>query len=349
VVPSGLASAATAASFGDVLSLDGLDESSVACFPVQVCVAEAAPMLIFSDEPEAPTSDGILYADELGAGAYRAYVYHVNAGTNLRKFPVVLLNQGTTTVHATLTAVGLAGPSQDYVDVGKQAAVRWYSSHGTTTTIDVPAGARVLLDSDLDGLEAATNELVHGIFDFALDGPAKLSVVSLDATEDAITATAGLSLLANTGQHTRGSFPGAALEIESMSPLDGAGVRRLRLGGNVTDATLTGTDYVDDGMAVTLEGNYGVSYAVKIALATGVDSALLLSPQGGDWGGAGFDVAGAGAASTPGVLPASQDSLGTQTDAIVVATFSGVDEGALDLLSAGGSNLPVDLLVVPVP
>ena len=348
-VPAGLASAASSASFGDVVSLDGLDESSVGCFPVRVCVAKAAPTLLFSDEPESPSADGVLYADELGAGAYRAYVYHVNAGTNLRKFPVVLLNQGATTVHATLTAVGLAGPSQDYVDVGKQAAVRWYMSQGTTTTVDVPAGERVLLDADLDGLQAATSELVHAILDFSLDGPAKISVVSLDATEDATTATAGLSLLANTGQHTRGSFPGAALEIESIAPLDSSGARRLRMGGDVTDATLTGTDYVDNGMAVTLEGNYGVSYAVKVSFATAIDSAILLSPQGGDWGGAGFDVAGSSAASTPGVLPASQDSLGTQTDAIAVATFSGVPSGTIDFLSAGGSDLPVDVLVVPSP
>jgi hypothetical protein len=345
-VPMGLVTSLSSASLGDIVALDGLDDSSLPCFSVRVCVASEAPTLIFSDEPESPASDGVLYADALSAGAYRAYVYHTNAGAGLRKFPVVMLNPGTTTVRATITAVGIAGPSQDYVDVGKQAALRWYMSQGGTTTVDVPAGTRVLLDSDLDAVQASTNELAHAIIDFSIDGPVKLSVVSVEASEDATTVTAGLSLLPNTGQHVRGSFAGADLEIESIAPLDGAGARHLRLGGNVTDASLTGNDYVDN-MSVTLDGNYGVAYALRLGFATGVGSAVVLSPQGGAWGGAGAVVTGP--TPTPSVLPVSQDSLGTQTDAIVVGSFAGASSASLELLSAGGSSLPVDVVTLPLP
>jgi hypothetical protein len=346
-VPSPLATAAAAASFGDVISLSGLDEASLPCFPVRVCVASGAPTLVFSDEPESPSSDGILYADTLTVGAYRAYVYHTNAGTGLRKFPVVLLNQGTATVHAVIRAVGIAGPSQDYVDVGKQAALRWYISQGTTTTVDVPAGTRVLLDADLDAVQAATNELAHAIIDFTVDGPVKLSVVSVLASEDATVVTATLPLLTNTGQHMRGSFPGAALEIEPLAPVDGTGARRLRMGGNVTDASLTGVDVVDGNAAVTLDGNYGLSYAMNLAFSAG--SAILLSPQGGAWGGAGSVLTGGSVSAGPGVLPAAQDSLGTQTDAIFLATFAAGVSSGVDFLSAGGSSLPVDVVTVPLP
>jgi hypothetical protein len=346
-VPSPLATSAAAASFGDVISLSGLDESSLPCFPVRVCVALGAPTLVFSDEPESPSSDGILYADALGVGSYRAYVYHTNAGTGLRKFPVVLLNQGSATVHATVTAVGVAGPSQDYVDVGKQAALRWYMSHGTTTTVDVPAGMRVLLDADLDAVQAATNELAHAIIDFSVDGPVKLSVVTVLASEDATVLTATLPLLANTGQHMRGSFPGAALEIEPLAPIDGTGARRVRMGGDVCDTSLTGNDGVDGNTAVALDGNYGVSYAMNLAFSAG--SAVLLSPQGGAWGGAGSALTGASVSAGPGVLPAAQDSLGTQTDAIFLAAFAAGASSGVDFLSAGGSSLPVDVVTVPLP
>ena len=339
-VPSSLASAAQGASFGSIVSLGGLDDSSLPCFPVRVCVASDAPTLLFSDDPESPSADGVLYADSLVTGNYRAYVYHTNAGTGLRKFPVVLLNQGTSTVHATVTASGIAGPSQDYIDVGKQALVRWLESQGTTTTVAIPAGQRVLLSADLDAAHASTNDLAHAIIDFSVDGPVKMSVVSVVSTEDATVVTAGLTLLADDGVHARGSFPGAALEIESIGAIDGAGARHLRLGGNVTDATLVGHDYVD-GTSVTLDGNYGVSYAFTLAFASSAPSAVLLSPQGGDWGGAALT------ASTSSVLPASQDALGTQTDAIAVGAFAGGASLSFTLLSAGGSNLPVDLVTAP--
>jgi hypothetical protein len=344
-VPATLASSASSASFGDVISLRGLDDPTLPCFPVRVCVANGAPTLIFSDEPESPSSDGVLYADMLGAGAFRAYVYHSNAGTGLRKFPVVLLNQGTTTVHATITAAGVAGPSQDYIDVGKQAVLRWYMSHGTTTTVDVPAGARVLLDADLDAVHAATNELAHAIIDFSIDGPVKLSVVSVGASEDATTVTSGLVLLPNTAAHTRGSFPGAALEIESIAPIDASGARHLRMGDDVTDAKLTGHDYVDN-TSVSLGGNYGVSYALRLGFAAGTGSAVLLSPQGGAWGGGGSITSGT-TTTAPGVLPSSQDSLATQTDAIMLGSFAAA--GTVAFVSAGGSSLPVDLVTVPLP
>ena len=343
-VPSGLSSAVSAGALGDVVSLGGLDDSSLPCFPVRVCVPASAPTLLFSDDPESPSSDGILYADQLAAGNFRAYVYHTNAGSGLRKFTAVLLNQGTTTVHATILAKGIAGPSQDYVDVGKQALLRWEMSLGANPlpVIDVPAGQRVLLDTDLDAVYASTNDLAHGIIDFSLDGPVKISIVSVLSTEDATVVTSGLSLLPDDGLHERGTFPGANLEIDTIGAVDGAGARHLSFGADVTDEPLQGHDYVD-GTDVTLNGNYGVLYTV--VFSAGVASGLVLSPQGGDWGGEGSF----GSAGTATLLPAAQDSLGTQTDAIVGGVAAAGAKTVFQFWTAGGSNLPVDLVSVPLP
>lgn len=330
---------------GETLPLDGLGETSLPCYPTIVCVANGAPTLLFSDDPESPSADGVLYADVLAPGPYRAYVYHVNAGAGLRKFPVVLLNQGSATVNVTITAEGIAGPSQDYVAVGKQAIQGWLGSQGMSTVVPVPAGQRVLLDASLDAVHAAMNELAHAIIDFSVDGAVKASVVSVLDTEDATVVTAGLSLLANDGLHTRGSFAHAALEIEARAPLDGQGARRLRFGDNVTDETLTGHDYVD-GTSVTLDGNYGVSYTLGLTVT--VNTTLLLSPQGGAWGGVASIPSGIDGASGVTLLPSATDSLASQTDAIVLGVFAAGAVSGLTLMSAGGSNLPVDLVTVPL-
>lgn len=344
-VPGALSSQVGFNTRGETLTLDGLDETDLPCIPARVCVASAAPTMLFSDEPESPTTDGVLYADVIGPGNYRAYVYHTNAGAGLRKFPVVLLNQGSVAVNVTITAEGIAGPSQDYIGTGKAAIQSWFASQGMASTFAVPPGERVLLDQDLDAVHAGMNELAHAIIDFTLDGAVKASVVSVVDTEDATVVTAGLSLLSNTGMHVRGTFPGAALEIEATSPVDTTGARRWRLGFEGVDKTLTGHDYVD-GTSVSLSGNYGVSYTFALTV-TGT-TGFLLSPQGGAWGGAANEPAGIDGPNGVTLLPSATDSLDDQQSAIVLGLFPAGAVTGLALLSAGGSSLPVDLLTVPI-
>lgn len=344
--PTSLVTAVSSATRGDIVSLGGFDEPTAPCVPVLVCAPSGAATMIFSDDPESPSSDGVLYADVIGPGKIRVYVYHTNGGAGLRKFPVVLLNQGSVDVHAVIGPKGVAGPSTDYVGVGKAAILAWLGSV-TPTSVTVPAGQRVLLDMDLDAVHAGTNELAHAILDVALDGPVKLSVISLGATGDAVTAAAGLSVLANDGLHVRGTFPGADLRIEASAPLDAASARRLRLGDGVTDVPLPGKDAVD-GTAATLGGNYGVAYDLRMSTAAG--AAFVISPRGGAWGGAAQISAGQDApAETLTPLPSSTSSLGADTQAILVGRFAAGSAPQMRLMSAGGSNLGVDLLAVPLP
>ena len=100
---------------------------------------------------------------------------------------------------------------------------------------------------------------------------------------------------------------------------------------------------------MSLDGNYGVSYAIRVGFAAGVKSGVVLSPQGGGWGGAGFTVTGPGGTGTPTLLPSATDDVSSQTDGIVVGAFGAGSTAGLVLLSAGGSSLPVDLVTVPLP
>ncbi len=324
----------TAAQPGDIVSLDGLDEGALPCVPCYVCSPTGAATMLFSDDPESPSSDGVLYADTFGPGRGRIYLYHVNAGADPRKFPVVVLNQNASDAHVTIVKEGLGGPGSDYVDVGKAVAAAWMAS-SVANVVTVPANTRVVLEPALDDEHASTGELVHAIIDVEVDAPVKISIVSVLASEDAASVTASLPLLPNDGLHDRGTFPGADVWIAGRVGDPGASARNVRLGGNVTEPDLTGED-ATTGATASLLGNYGVAYRVIVDAPSAIR--LAASPRGGGW-------VGALGSSSVVSLPTSAGALSQTTEAVWLATL-GAGPADVALLSGGGSSLPVDLVVI---
>lgn len=334
------AAALAPATRGDVVVGSDAEERALPCLPVLVCSPGDAPTLLFSDEPESPAADGVLYADTLAPGRYRVYVYHANGAAPSRKFPVVVLNQGAQPATLVVGARGVAGPSASYIAVGKQAALAWLLPRAPTT-VTVPPGQRVLLDAGLDALHAAQTELVHAIIDFSVDATVKLSVVSVPAAADATVVTGTLSLLPNSGAHLRGTFARAGFLLASPAPLDGA--RRLRLGGggDTVEPALAGVDAVDGNQPVMLGGNYGVPLAVALA---GGRLAAAVSARGGAWGGAAQLPAGSDGAAGALALPAAVEAL-VDTTHLAVAGRYATGGATLTLLTAGGASTPIDLVV----
>jgi hypothetical protein len=326
--PSSLATGA--AQPGTVVGLDGLDSDSVPCLATYVCSPDDAPAMLFSDDPESPATDGVLYADTFGPGAARIYVYHVNAGAAARKFPVVVLNSSAVDAHVTIRKVGLATPSTDYIGVGKSVAAAWMSS-SLSRVVTVPAGTRILLDSDLDDEHAATNELVHAIIDLDADAPLKFSVVSVAANEDAAAITAGLSLLPFDGHHDRGTFVGADVWMVASAGGEGPSARKLSLGANTTEPDLTGRD-ATTGAPATLTGNYGVAYRFVVTAPNSIRFGA--NPRGGDWAGV---VDNEDSVVT---LPSTSGAV-TTNDLVWLASA-----GDFSMMSGGGSSLPIDVLVL---
>jgi hypothetical protein len=340
VPPAALTSALDAAAPGDVVSLAGMNESAAPCLPVIVCTPADAPTLLFSDSPESPAQDGVLYADTVPAGRYRLYVYHANGGATVRKFPIVALNSGAKPAKITIVRRGHAAPSTQYVSVGKAVLLDWLVDRAPVDVM-VPAGARVVLDDALDQLHAAQNELVHAIYDVVVDSPLKISFVSVAAGADAAVTTSALSLLDRDFDHQRGTFPAADMLVVAASgaALDGGvgqqkGVQRMRLGLDEVDDTLMGVD-APTGASQKLLGNYGMLYRFALGLAAPATAAV--APRGGAWGG----VLRSGSSAAV-ALPSATSQLATTTDAIVV----GGAAGELRLMTGGGSSLPVDVLLV---
>ena len=54
-----------AAPTGGLVALDGLDATNTPCTAAVVCAADDGATLLFSDSPESPATDGMLYADTL--------------------------------------------------------------------------------------------------------------------------------------------------------------------------------------------------------------------------------------------------------------------------------------------
>ena len=326
------------AGLGDVVSMAGLDEGNLPCAPAVVCAPSDAAKMLFSDDPESPSTSGVLYADTVPAGRYRIYVYHSNGGAAVRKFPVVVLNQGAADAHVTIGKRAVGTPGTDYVAIGKRVAATWLGS-STSDVVTMPAGTRVLLDGALDAAQAAQNELVHAMLDVTTDATLKLSVVSVLATDDAAAITASLPLLPNDGLHDRGTFPGADL-IVAAQVTEASSARHVRLGDETTEPDLTGTD-ATTGAPAKLGGNYGVAY--RLTVTSGSAFALAIAPRGGDWG---------GAVAIPNEpiaqLPSAQSSLGTTTDAVWLGPFGSGTSG-MTLVTAGGSNLPIDVVTMTGP
>ena len=287
-----------------------------------VCTPDDAPTLLFSDSPEMPSTDGVLYADTVPKGRYRLYVYHANGASTERKFPIVVLNQGAATAHVSIVRRGLASPSTQYVAQGQTVLADFFADRAPVD-VAVPAGQRVLLDAGLDALHAGQNELVHAIYDVVTDATLKISFVTVAAATDAATATASLSLLARDVDHQRGTFPSADIILYGTS--QSSGVQRLRLGANEVDATLDGVD-APTGDAQKLLGNYGVHYHLEIPRS----APTAITARGGAWGGA------MRASSSIDKLAVS-----TTTDAVALGPLT-----FFDVMTAGGSNLPIDVFFV---
>lgn len=302
---------------GTIVSLDGLAEGTLPCLPAVVCIPVESTTMVFSDDPEATSTNGVLYADVVGPGRVRIYVYHVNGGTPGRKFTVALLEQDGLATTATIVKRALA-TGTDYVAIGKSVAAAWLASN-LSTAVAVPPNTRVVLDPALDTVSAGHGELVHAIYDIVLDHPVKLSVVSLAAGADTVASTGGLPLLPNDGAHDRGTFPTADLWIAGV-PRDGSTVRHLRLGA---DDALAGRDATTSQPA-RLRGNYGVAYRI---VAPSTDRRFAISARGGAWAGATNELA--------------LGPLDTATDAIWLGT-----DDDFTVVTGGGSSLPIDVVVI---
>ena len=347
-----------------------------------VIAPDGGPRLVLSDKPEYfRTGDGVALREDLDPGPHRLYLYHVptpDAGP--KQITAVIENRGDGPMRVAFDRAVLPDPGGDYHAIGKAGQV------GLLTPDDPDAadldftlepGAARTLDPRLGGFELVTNDLIHGIYDFTVDQPARLSVLQAEPGADPAEAARSLPALPQVlpGHHPsgagRGTFPDPDRTLTIAAPYDTADGPRQVIFADGDDDWMRGSDDLaagDPGLGEPEplnKGNYGAVYRVRLPYTSGDGRGVALAvynPRAeAQWCGfqavavrvlgenATLPMAGSGVVE----LPADGVRYGGPPEAVVVQHFPPApdgEEGVIELLFTppGASCLPVPLVLLPV-
>lgn len=337
-------SAGTAAD--DRTSVGNMEVSALPEWPVTV--EKSGPTLLFSDSPEMVANDGILYQDTV-QGDVRLFYHHVNDTKSWKRLAIVVENPGPGAAQLQIQRAGQAGPSQDYLAVGKEVQARYFQGTGARK-VSIPAGSAAEILSGDNGVSFRYNELLTGMMDLKTDRPVRIKIVFCPAGAQATEFAAWAPVLPADQYRMRGTFLQADRLLtakNTYSPVDDNTVA-VTLADNTQDAFVKGID-ATDGTETVNYGNYGIIYQLRLPTANSGGLAVYLSPQGGEY--AGFlGVRYQKPAELVMPTPQGQTAFGTVGDFRQVSLIGRYTSGQ-DLFvrfsPPGGSNLPVRLVLSP--
>jgi hypothetical protein len=313
-----------------------------------------ARTLIFSDDPEYVTGPGIMYQDTV-MGKFRVFMYHVNNYRKALFFSVLITNPNPYPITVTVSQKAAVGPSADYTAMGKLAIGMWLQSTGGDQ-INLYPGQTMFLNSLEMPMSARRNELIHYLYDAETTGPI---IVSTVARKDKKFSLNGLTILrsAAKGKDTpmRGTFQFAEYNATYFSNLSENG--QYADGAAGTTEYLAGWSAVD-GRPTVNYGNYGILYHTKVQILpkSTLLAAIVFNSRGGTfatWAKVVVTESSQIIQSGPYAIPTTQPSFGTNTltqgvmlykDSFVAGITKFVE---VVWMPAGGTNLPVDILVQP--
>jgi len=293
----------------------------------------AGPTLILSNSPEKITKPGILYRDAV-AGPVRVFYWHANGLTSpLRVF---LLAENTSAGPARITALraGLAGPEKDVFATGRKALQRYFGSQ-KVSALPLAPGEMVIVNSR-QYQPVEPGEVVHGIFDLAVEGEVTLALVALPLDANIRQAYPSLEPLPADLVHDRGTFRNADRLLSAEPPLEDPATFVFP---SELSPPLTGYDALTGQPAVN-RGNYGVLYRLQLRPAR--DLVLLLNPRGGGLAGA--------VVVNEFLVPMPRTGFGWLASEVITAGLLPAGQEATVLFTpAGGTSLPLNLLLWPLP
>jgi len=303
--------------------------------------------LVLSDSPETVPADGITYQDTV-KGNVRLFFHHVNGTTERKKIVVILANDTNTAARVTVSRHGIAGPSEDYLAVGKEAQ-REYLAGNNLYLLDVPAHGTALLAPVLNVVSVGPNMLLNGIYDFQTDRPLTVKVMMMPLAADVEETAAKLKVLPADQYKLRGTFAGPDRLLIPAKVYDATedGPVALTLADNKIDLYQKGTDATDGSTTVNY-GNYGVVYHLYIPSMHSGKLQVYLNPLGGEFAGA-MGVKYRYVSNDPCPVPTNRlfFGRGPQPQLSPIGTFDGGQSLWLTFSPPGASNLPVRLLILP--
>ena len=137
--------------------------------------------------------------------------------------------------------------------------------------------------------------------------------------------------------HQRGTFVSAVRKIRiDLAQVASGNATRLVIGDGFADPFVTGRDILT-GDAMTLKGNYGITYRITLENSRGTVGAIV--PRGGPYAGA-MKVSGAYVA-----VPDSGTLFRNDLPAVIYRALDATSNRVeLELIPASGSYLPINLL-----
>ncbi|MUG66337.1 copper amine oxidase N-terminal domain-containing protein [Paenibacillus campinasensis] len=305
-------------------------------------VPQDGQTFIRSNSPEHLTEEGIAYQDTI-SGDVRINIHNQSRASKDLSVHLIATNPGSTPLSIRLGATGIGGPAKYVSTSGKAAITRYleaFSKKEAPEIVTIPAGESAVLLPDMSGIPLKPG-MVRTIYtDLHTDQEVKLSVVVADPSRDPLEALEELPVLPRDGKHVRGTFPGANREVVVDSGQLGLEPQRLVLGDSKQDAFLKGVDGVT-GEEENNIGNTGVFYSMKLRIAP--NTLVALNARGGHYAGA-LLVNGKVVQMTDGSILRNQSEAG-----VLYRTGSAEESVTFVFVPASGSNLPVNMLFMPLP
>lgn len=356
---------------GERVQLEHIDFAAIPQLDLEIRDLEGAPQFLLSDKPEYfRTGDGIAMQEKVQPGDVRLYLYHVptpDAGP--KKITALIENLGDEALTVDFAKAVLPKPGKDYHKIGKAGLVGFFSPPNDLSgmTLCLAPGETKVLDPSLLSYDLETDDLIHGIYEFNADQPARITTLQTSPGQDPARALDHSEKLPQVlpGWHASGAGRGLFLDnalkhVQVTDAWDTADGPAQIIFADGENHWIKGTDGIT-GEATLNKGNYGVVYEIEIPWTSSDGKAVALmvynARAGAQWCG---NQAVAVQLETEGKLPTGEHGIvelpkgqvryGGPPEAVVVQVFEPTEAGTINLRYSppGASCLPVPFVLLPI-
>ncbi len=350
---------------GEAVELKSLDLTSATSIAYTQSVLPG-PQYIISDDPEyIRIPEGVALREEVEPGEVRLYVYNVNGVKEPekidRKISVVVDNLGTEELRVEFIRGSFDAPSGNYFGVAKNALAGYFKYPDgvrALPTVTIPAGGSAPLDARMDTAISKYDDLVHGLYEFRVNQPARISVVQTAPETSSVEASSRIKEVIESPRKNagRGKFEISNYSVKArLDPA--AGIQELIVADGKNDPWVRGVDG-STGAELELKGNYGIMYEIEIErVGDGRPVALVTynARFGSQWCGGMANTMKVSDGYWPGgVVSIPADKLMTRSapEVVVIQTFPPLASGKTDTIKLtysppGASCLPTPLVFIP--
>ncbi|MFX3634724.1 MAG: stalk domain-containing protein [Candidatus Pristimantibacillus sp.] len=326
---------------GDKFQIDGAGVLKLPTESYELTV-HGQQTFIRSNSPELINEEGIYYSDT-ASGNVRFLTHNQNNRENPVRVYVVATNENSTEATVSEEHVGIGGPAPYVSQTGKAAVGNYLLSRtglGVSKVTSIPAGESRVILTRLSDVKLNKDRVVTMYSDVVASAPLKFSIVIIDADKDVLQELPLLSQLPSDNKHVRGTFENANRVINVLRPI-GTEASRMILADKVVDTRLSGYD-VTTGNVISNDGNNGAYYVLRL-FNVQPRTLIVLNPRGGHYGGA-FLVNNKLVYTTTTTILSNANDAG-----VLYRTGDNVETVTISFTPASGSNLPFNLLFLPLP